>query len=208
MDGDTLNGYFERGFFGKSEIQKLAAIPGWSELGKPSQTPIPVADTIVSEQHHRIDATWADESKTLTLSKNSVDGKGLWIPYLGNGYPVTADSRGIGTYTRNIGGALDNASWVATGPFSGCHVAVFTSGTDKVFAHVITPAHNHPCATVDEQMEELRTRVGVEGNNWKVPAVGGLGYVFFTKINGTWYVRTSEFSQGGVKVTIGKKSSV
>ncbi|WP_263384011.1 hypothetical protein [Granulicella arctica] len=150
----------------------------------------------MSEQSYRIDAAWDSKTGTMTLSKNAA-GEGLWIPYVGNGASVSAgiaqmSKRGLGTYTPTVlgGGGI---SWVVTGPFSGCHSAVFSVGNDKVFAHIVTQASGYTADTVANQVANIALQLGIPApaaTAYPQVASGlGEGFVFWMRIGATWYRR-------------------
>jgi hypothetical protein len=202
MNAQQLNKKLERGVFGAS-IKQLGGL--WGALGAPSDTTYAHgAVDSVTQQARRVDATWNAANKRLTIQA-AAGGPGLWIPYLGNG--VTELSRqaaidagglahtvgcGLGSYTQVGAGG---ANWVATGPFSGCYAVTLTApGGDKVFAHVITPAAGYTAADPVTQAVDIANQVGAippspdELSNSKVTG-GGIGYVFWTRLNGIWWRR-------------------
>jgi hypothetical protein len=197
MTGDQINAKLERGLFGKYDIKEFKATPGFAGLNSPSDATFAtgVADS-VTQQAHRIDATWDATHKRLTLNTNAA-GEGYWIPYLGNGAGALAGMaqtalRGLGAYTPAVaaGGGI---SWVVTGPFSGCHHASFTAGGNKVFAHVITPADGYTSDTVANQLTNIAAQVGAAvpgaGQTGQVVNGAGEGFVFWMRVAGSWYRR-------------------
>lgn len=196
MTADEINDKLERGAFGKYEIKTLKAHPGFRSLQIPSDLNFQhgVADS-VTEQYHRIDAAWNNSTKTLTLGLNG-GGPGYFIPFIGNGAAQLAGvaqtaSRGLGSYTPVIarGGGI---SWVVTGPFSGCYTADFFAPGGKVFAHLATVGVGYTADTVHNQVTNIAAQVNahVPGHGHLKQVLGpGEGYVFWTKIQGSWYRR-------------------
>ena len=196
MNGSEVNDKLERGIL-SSSIKFLKAIPGFLALQTPSDLDF-AEGTLdsVTEQSYRIDGAWDKSTKTLTLSKN-VGGSGLWIPYVGNGSVKAVGiaqmaRRGLGTYTPIVEGG-GGISWVVTGPFSGCHSAVFSSGNDKVFAHIVTAGDGYTADSVANQVEAIANSMGIPvppaTDYPKVSAGAGEGFVFWTRIGATWYRR-------------------
>ncbi len=106
------------------EFNQLKNI-NWNGLNTPSNPSDLREGNIVSIQQHVISAALNSEGSLVLTSAEH--GDGLWVPYLGSVQ---------GTYTDKLD---DSISWVATGPFSGCHAGVFSNDTDIRFAHLVTP---------------------------------------------------------------------
>lgn len=146
-------------------------------LNQPA-TPVADATVDVSEQQHSVDVTFGGGTLKIAPTPN---GDGLWIPYLGNGSGAPG-SKGWGTYSKEV----TTASWVATGPFSGCFVAAFSGGADKRFAHLITPAAGYLAASVDGQLGAIQAATGAASyEKWPMTGIG-LGLAFFMKVGGGW----------------------
>ncbi len=202
MNGQEINDKLERGLFGSYKIKHLAGT--WSTLERPSDmTCANGVNDSVTQQARSVDAVWNPALKRLTIQA-AAGGPGLWIPYLGNGMPnavgvaVTA-GHGLGTYTPVVGAA--GASWVATGPFSGCHIVTLTVGGGKVFAHVISPAAGYPCAPPATQTIDIAYQVGAVPPTPAVLAAskvsgGGIGFVFWTRLHGAWWRRVIKTGAG------------
>jgi hypothetical protein len=136
MNAAQLDAVFGTGFSKVKEVQFHYM------LNSPA-TPIAAPNADVQEQDRVVDATFDAATGKLFITASAA-GDGLWIPYLGNGSGGD-EARGWGTYTRAISGQ----SWVATGKFSGCSIGKFSGAGGTRFAHLITSADGHPCATVD-----------------------------------------------------------
>jgi len=137
----------------------------------------------VQERDHNVDVTW-----DATLGKLSVvakaDGDGLWIPYLGNGAGGDGD-KGWGAYSHEVG----DKTWVATGKFSGCSIGKFTGPGGTRFAHLITPAAGHPCASVDSQADQIKNATGLHTVVTYRPDTTGEAIAFMLLLNGVWHRR-------------------
>lgn len=177
LTGEELDKVFGKGF------TPVKSISGYSmELNRPSNPNIDsTAD--VCEQQHTVSIEFESTTGKLTIKRNSV-GEGLWIPYLGNGIHGRDRDKGLGTYSK----VVTNSTWVASGPFTGCFAACF-QGAGVRFAHLITPALNHPAPTINAQVAAIKFATGaVHHTKWKVFGAGD-GVVFFMKIRGFWYRR-------------------
>jgi len=212
MNGEELNNKLERGIFGAS-IKQLAG--AWGALETPTDMTFAngVNDS-VTQQDRRVEATWDSTHNRLTIQAAAA-GDGLWIPYLGNGMRnavgvAQTPDHGLGTYTRAIGAG--GVSWVATGPFSGCYAVTFTAGGGKVFAHIITPAHNHTAADPVTQAVDIATEIGAippapgELAAHQISGVG-IGFIFWTRIKGVWWRRVINTGAGSpaTVITVEKK---
>ena len=201
MNGEQLNQYLERGFGGTTLIRKLAFESLNMQLNRPSDMNANrgVPDS-VTEQYHRVDASWDAGTSTLTVSKE-ITGPGYWIPYLGNGIPnVGTHLRGLGTYTPIV--PATTISWVATGPFSGCHAYVFTP---LRFAHVITPAGGYSADAVANQRNNIPGAVRAGG---LVRRGRGDAFVFWTHLRGGWYQREVYVNRAGNVLNVGRRRRV
>ncbi len=211
MDGEEVNAKLERGWFGKVSIKKLhVAI---NDLQQPSDPNCAngVNDS-VTQQAHEVDATWTEDTGLLSIT-SSAGGPGLWIPYMGNGMTASIGvaqtaNHGLGTYTPLVGAG--GASWVATGPFSGCYAVEFTvpgPGGGKVFAHVITAegqAHpaKEPAAQVLDIANELNGAIPPTPDKLAASKPsGGIGFVFWTLYKGSWW-RREIFAGAGNPCTV------
>lgn len=208
MTGEQLNDYLERGFLGKSKIKLL---PGTNPLERPVNLDanLLVADSVI-EHANQVRATWTAGTGSLAITIDNT-GEGYWIPYLGNGANLVQENdqqKGLGTFTPAIpaGSAI---SWVATGPFSGCHAVAFNPGAGPVFAHVITPAPNYPCDTVPVQVTNISTSLGCPnpGAGFVPEYTVGAGFVFWTRIQGQWWVREVQ-ALNGMVTKVGKKRKI
>ncbi len=185
LNGEQLNEQFGTGF---SPVKSITGF-SHSSLNRPSPA---IDNPTASVQERQIQASISFTASTGELKLVSAsDGEGLWIPYLGNGKGGDGD-KGWGTYSKLV----TDATWVGTGPFSGCYVAAFL-GAGFRFAHLITAALGHPCASVDEQI------AAIEGASkaslyQKWPMQGAaLGLAFFMKIGGSWVRRFAWVGPGG-----------
>lgn len=178
LTGEQLDAQFGSGF---SPVKSVTGINN-ALLNRPS-SPILLPDADVQEQQVQASITFAADTGELKIV-SAADGEGLWIPYLGNGKGKDGD-KGWGTYSRIV----NDATWVATGPFSGCYVAAF-QGAGYRFAHLVTsgPTSGHPCATVDAQIAAITAASGAGSyQKWPMTGLGnGLGLAFFMKVNGFW----------------------
>jgi len=200
LTGAQLDVQFGSGF---SPVKSVAGI-NHASLNMPS-SPIARANEGADVQEQQIQASITFSADTGELKiVSAADGEGLWIPYLGNGKGKDGD-RGWGTYSKIV----NDATWVATGPFSGCYVAAF-QGAGFRFAHLITtsPTSGHPCATVDEQIAAIVAASGtVLYQKWAMKGLG-LGLAFFMKVDGSWRRRFLWLSmQGSSVVQINSKST-
>lgn len=198
MTGEELNEKFERGLFGRSAIKKLF-FKGL-EIPQDKEFTDGVEDS-VTKQQHPVSAVWNSADKSVTISLDPLHGTGLWIPYLGIGYSkpkgmAKTKARGLGTYTASLPAGAAGYTWVATGPFSGCYAVTFTvDGSRKVFAHIITPAAGATAESVDKQATDIADSVGAprlsadQLQECLVKPKEGVGYVFWTLINGVWWRR-------------------
>ncbi|MDD1780185.1 hypothetical protein LRP49_03130 [Enterovibrio sp. ZSDZ35] len=174
MDGMALDKIFSN----FSNVRKISGVNSYF-LNKPS-TPIKNKLVDVTEQQHVVSISHDSETGAFTIAPDE-NGSGLWIPYLGNG-PGHDGAKGNGTYT----GKVADKEWVATGPFSGCLAGAFFAKGLPHFAHIITPAHNHPCATTGEQISGIIQATGAtKYETWKVDGTGA-GIAFFMKYDGYW----------------------
>jgi len=104
---------------------------------------------------HVCDADVDPNTRKLTVS-SLANGQGLYLPYAENQSPDHGMTfRTLGSYTRQVN-ANGNCTWVCTGPFSGCRAAVFSSGTNLIFAHLVTesaarPENERTCTHVELQ---------------------------------------------------------
>jgi hypothetical protein len=196
MTGAQLNECFGTGFSPVKSIKGFNAMA----LNKPAGD-IVGGEADVYQQQHAADIMYDAKSGTLTIAASSA-GQGLWIPYLGNG-KGTPGAKGWGTYSDNV----TKASWVATGPFSGCYVAAFSGKGGKRFAHLITPAGGYKAATVDNQIKAIKAATGSKLLG-KWPMTGtGLGLAFFMNVGGAWCRRFAWVGPGGNLVQINAKSA-
>ncbi len=195
LTGEQLNAQFGTGF------SPVKWVKGYNHpsLNIPSP-PIddPAAD--VQERQVKVSIDFTASTGELKLTPAN-DGEGLWIPYLGNGKGKDGD-KGWGTYSKIV----NDATWVATGPFSGCYVAAF-QGAGFRFAHLVTPALGHPCATVDAQIAAIQTASGAAlYQKWPMQGVG-LGIAFFMKVKGSWQRRFLWVGPGQDVMQINSKST-
>ncbi|MBV8571149.1 MAG: hypothetical protein JO319_11090 [Acidobacteriaceae bacterium] len=185
LNGKQLNEQFGSGF------SPVKSITGFNDpsLNKPSA---PVKNAGADVQEQQIQAAISFDAATGALKLVSAsDGEGLWIPYLGNGEGGPG-KKGWGTYSKLV----TDASWVGTGPFSGCYVAAF-QGAGFRFAHLITEASGHPCATVDQQIAAIEdASKAALYQKWPMQGVA-LGLAFFMKVDGSWVRRFAWVGPGG-----------
>jgi hypothetical protein len=196
LTGAQLDQTFGSGF------SPVKAIRGFNryEFNRPSAD---VTDTEidVTEQGHPASISADSTTGALTIAP-AAQGEGLWIPYLGNGKGQPG-SKGWGTFCSAAG----TASWVATGPFSGCYVASFI-GTERWFAHLITPAAGYRAASVEDQIAAIKKATG-SANVTKWPMNGsGLGLAFFMNDGGSWKRRFVWVDPSGSVMQMNAKSEV
>jgi hypothetical protein len=175
MNGQQLEACFGTGFSGVSTIRVAN-----QALSVPS-TNVTSFDADVQEQCHAVTETF--NSGTLSITPDA-NGDGLWIPWLGQG-SASSNGKGWGTYTSDVG----NASWVATGPFSGCYAVGVTGGGSTRFAHIVTAGSGYTVASVDDQIQAVKTATGLTTAK-KIDMTGsGEGFVFFMLLGGVWKYR-------------------
>jgi hypothetical protein len=195
LTGDQLEAAFGSGF------SAVKSITGFNHplLNRPSS---PIADDTADVQEQQVETSVDFNAATGELKLTAAaNGEGLWIPYLGNGKGTEGD-KGWGTYSK----VVSQASWVATGPFSGCFVAAFL-GPGMRFAHLITPAHKYTAASVDQQIASIE-RAAPAPLYAKWPMDGsGLGLAFFLKIGGAWHRRFVWVGPGGNVMQMNAKSA-
>jgi hypothetical protein len=193
MNGQQLEACFGNGF---SSVRTLKVTLG--QLSVPSSNVTDFAAD-VQEQCHRVTATYLNG--TLSVSPDA-NGDGLWIPWLGQG-STSSNGKGWGTYTTDVG----TASWVATGPFSGCYACGFTDGRTTRFAHIVTPGTGYTVASVDQQIDAVKRATGLTTVK-KIDMTGsGEGFVFFMLLGGIWKHRRL-FSVPGGSVVQASASAV
>jgi len=177
LNGEQLNEQFGNGF------SPVKSITGFNNALL-NQASAPISNPNADVQEQQIQASIGFKASTGELTLASAEkGEGLWIPYLGNGKGGVGD-KGWGAYTKFV----NDATWVGTGPFSGCYVAAF-HGAGWRFAHLITPASGHDCAPVDKQISAIQ-EASKTALYQKWPMQGaGLGLAFFMKIGGVWMRR-------------------
>jgi hypothetical protein len=196
LTGEQLDAQFGEGF---SPVKSVKGI-NQAALNMPS-SPILHPEGDVQEQQVQASITFSADTGELKIV-SAAAGEGLWIPYLGNGKGKEGD-RGWGTYSKIV----NDATWVATGPFSGCYVAAF-QGAGFRFAHLITKAAGHPCETVDNQIAAITAASGaVLYGKWSMQGLQGLGVAFFMKVNGFWRRRSVWVLPDGSVVQINSKST-
>ena len=189
MNAAQLDAVFGTGFSNVKEVQFHYM------LNSPA-TPIAAPNADVQEQDRIVDATFDAATGKLSIAA-SASGDGLWIPYLGNGSGGD-QAKGWGTYTRAISGK----SWVATGKFSGCSIGKFSGAGGTRFAHLITPADGHPCASVDQQSAAVSTATGMHTVvTFKPQIVAGEAIAFMLYLNGGWCKRVVQVGSGTSRVT-------
>ena len=78
---------------------------------------------------------------TLSIYPDSSGQGGLFLPWLTHQETspgsVTTSYTDLGSFTRPIA-RTSALSWVVTGPFTGCHAAVYSSGQGLTFCHLVT----------------------------------------------------------------------
>jgi hypothetical protein len=197
LNGEQLNKQFGTGF------SPVKSIKGFNDrsLNTPS-SPInnPTAD--VQEQQIQASISFTASTGELKLV-GAAGGEGLWVPYLGNGTGGDG-ARGWGTYSKLV----TAATWVATGPFSGCSVAAFQeAGAGFRFAHLITKASGHPCASVEEQITSIKeaSKASLHGM-WPMQGAA-LGLAFFMKVGVSWVRRFAWVGHGGDVMQINATST-
>ena len=115
---------------------------------------------------------------------------------------VPPGDKGWGTYSKLV----NDASWVGTGPFSGCYVAAF-QGAGFRFAHLITAASGHPSVDVETQIAAIKRASGaVLYQKWDMHGTG-LGLAFFMKIAAPWVRRFAWVSPDGNVMQINATST-
>lgn len=195
LNGEQLNEQFGTGF---SPVKSITGYNN-SSLNQPSP---PITNPAADVQEQQIQAAISFTASTGELKLVSAsNGEGLWIPYLGNGKGGPGD-KGWGTYSK----LATDATWVGTGPFSGCYVAAF-QGPGFRFAHLITEAAGHPCATVDKQIAAIE-QASKASLYQKWPMQGAaFGLAFFMKIGGSWVRRFAWVGPGGNVMQINATST-
>lgn len=193
MNATQLDAVFGSGFSPVKEVSFT-----WT-LNRPA-SPIADPNADVQEQDLFVDAAFANGKLTISANPN---GDGIWIPYLGNGSGVDG-AKGWGTYTRLTG----NKTWVATGKFSGCSIGMFSGGAGTRFAHLITPAAGHPCASVQTQADAIKTATGLNTAVIATPqTLVGEAIAFMLFLKGGWCKRIVQVKLGTSVVAIGATST-
>lgn len=194
MTATELDAIFGTGFSPVKEVSFSSY-----DLNRPA-TPVTDPNADVQEQDWVVDAAFANGR--LTIAKKA-DGDGLWIPYLGNGSGADK-AKGWGTYSRATAGK----TWVATGKFSGCSIGMFSGGGGTRFAHLITPAAGHPCASVEAQAAAVSTATGLTSVTIHKPqTLVGEAIAFMLFLNGGWCKRIVQVQAGTSVVAIAARST-
>ncbi|NNG05870.1 MAG: hypothetical protein HKM95_17445 [Inquilinus sp.] len=209
MNGAELNKKLERGLLGSS-IKRLVIAKALAAPSDPERTR--GVENSVTEQAHAVDAAW--ENGTLSIYARPEEGHipkgpGLWIPYLGN-----VDDRSYGTYTPAMGNPSVSASWVGTGPFSGCYAVTLTTFQGKVFAHVVTKTEGCAVQPALTQAHHIANQITAPQltqaalDKMKVSSGEGWCYVFWTKKGDNWWRRVlvTSVAEPGKIVSVGKRS--
>lgn len=99
-------------------------------------------------------STGSFDGGDISVTEDSTNGSGVWVPYM----PKSV------TYGFSTGAS----SWMATGPFSGCHIAFFTMGGRVGLAHIPQPPLTD---TIEEAWHSFRSAKNGVGllREWKVP---------------------------------------
>lgn len=113
-------------------------------------TPSSIASTTGSASHESTMAATLEGGEGLSLSAS--DGTGVWIPY--------APKNAI------YGFAGGGATWMGSGPFSGCEIALFTDGARVGMAHISKESGSTAGALWSG---ELQSRGFKLLSQWKVP---------------------------------------
>ena len=196
MNAAQLDAVFGTGFSQVKEVQ-------FHYMLNAPATPVTAPNADVQEQDRVVDATFDASTGKLSIAASAA-GEGLWIPYLGNGSGGD-QAKGWGTYTRAVAGQ----TWVATGKFSGCSIGKFSGAGGTRFAHLITPADGHPCASVDQQSAAISAATGMTTVvTFKPQIVAGEAIAFMLFLNGGWCKRVVQVGSGTTRVTaLGTKST-
>lgn len=194
MNATALDAIFGTGFSSLKQV-------GFPYTLNSPATPIVNPADDVQEQAKQVDVQFNDATGKIAIQPQ-VGGDGLWIPYLGNGQGGPGD-KGWGTYTPPVGAAI----WVATGKFSGCSIGMFSGGGARRFAHVITPAAGHPCATVAQQSASVSAATGLATvNTYLPPTPAGEAIAFMLFLNGSWHKRIVQVFGDQVRAIQGRST--
>jgi hypothetical protein len=197
MDGQQLDQCFGSGF------SKVKAVKVTFQTLSVPTSPINDGAAHVSEQQHRAEAVFDGTTGTLKITKDP-NGEGLWIPWLGQGTNQNG-LKGVGTYTQEV----TNASWVATGPFSGCYAVAYWGGGGMRFAHIVTPGSGYQTASVDEQINAIAGATGAAKSEKYSMNGNGEGIAFFLKIGSAWRRRFVWVAPGsGMVMQMNAKSTL
>ena len=161
---------------------------------------------------------------TLSVHPHTAPNAGLYFPWLeqqrmpGSQDDESAGKEGytsLGSFTRPIADN-DILSWAVTGPFSGCHASVYSSGAGFTFCHLVTGGSANT-KDPDVQRQGIAAALGVgskEVSSRHLTAkkrrdLGNVqGFSFWMRLEGRWHQRTIWVERGKIPYKIAQKDEI